>query len=243
MPPEVKTKSYRPRSASSAATISSSTSGTMRTSRRSRPASVSTCARCAMLRPWCGRTGVRPRSPASPPCELSSVRHRISPRPCAKVWGGRRAKGRRPERFRPVNGASRCALSYSCYAFALSAADGDARTPRFQLSGSTRGCTCEGTGSLLFDYGHIETMAKAVAEGAREAGAEVDVKRVPETAPAEVVAAAHFKTNHDFPEAQPDDPRELRRHHRRRSHPLRQHGLADGLVLGPHRRASGPRAS
>lgn len=44
-------------------------------------------------------------------------------------------------------------------------------------------------------YGHIEQMADAVAEGARSAGAEVDVLRVPETAPAEVVAAAHFKTD------------------------------------------------
>ena len=34
-------------------------------------------------------------------------------------------------------------------------------------------------------YGHIEAMANAVAEGAREAGAKVDVKRVPETVPAE----------------------------------------------------------
>lgn len=29
-------------------------------------------------------------------------------------------------------------------------------------------------------YGHIETMAQAIAEGAREAGATVDIKRVPE---------------------------------------------------------------
>jgi NAD(P)H dehydrogenase (quinone) len=54
-------------------------------------------------------------------------------------------------------------------------------------------------------YGHIETMAKAVAEGAISAGATVDIKRVPETAPAEVVAAAHFKTDHDYPEAQPEE--------------------------------------
>ena len=54
-------------------------------------------------------------------------------------------------------------------------------------------------------YGHIETMAKAVAEGAKSAGAEVDIKRVPETAPKEVVEAAHFKTEHDFPECQPDE--------------------------------------
>ena len=32
-------------------------------------------------------------------------------------------------------------------------------------------------------YGHIETMAQAVAEGARSAGASVDIKRVPETVP------------------------------------------------------------
>ena len=32
-------------------------------------------------------------------------------------------------------------------------------------------------------YGHLETMAQAVAEGARSTGATVDVKRVPETVP------------------------------------------------------------
>jgi NAD(P)H dehydrogenase (quinone) len=42
-------------------------------------------------------------------------------------------------------------------------------------------------------YGHIETMAYAVAEGARAAGATVDVRRVPELVPAEVAQAAHFK--------------------------------------------------
>ena len=44
-------------------------------------------------------------------------------------------------------------------------------------------------------YGHIETMAEAVAEGVRSAGAEAVIRRVPETAPPEVVAAAHFKTD------------------------------------------------
>jgi NAD(P)H dehydrogenase (quinone) len=44
-------------------------------------------------------------------------------------------------------------------------------------------------------YGHLEQMADAVAEGARSGGAEVDIRRVAETAPAEVVAAAHFKTD------------------------------------------------
>ncbi|MFC3580645.1 NAD(P)H:quinone oxidoreductase [Sphingomonas hylomeconis] len=49
-------------------------------------------------------------------------------------------------------------------------------------------------------YGHIEQMADAVAEGARAGGAEVDIRRVAETAPAAVVAAAHFKTDTAHPE-------------------------------------------
>ena len=44
-------------------------------------------------------------------------------------------------------------------------------------------------------YGHMEQMADAVAEGARSAGAEVDIFRVPETAPAEVAKAAGFKAD------------------------------------------------
>ncbi|TDU00615.1 NAD(P)H dehydrogenase (quinone) [Azorhizobium sp. AG788] len=48
-------------------------------------------------------------------------------------------------------------------------------------------------------YGHLETMANAVAEGARAAGATVDVKRVPETAPEEVAKAAHFKLDQAAP--------------------------------------------
>jgi NAD(P)H dehydrogenase (quinone) len=48
-------------------------------------------------------------------------------------------------------------------------------------------------------YGHLEQMADAVAEGAREAGAQVDIRRVPETAPDEVVKAAGFKTDTAHP--------------------------------------------
>ena len=48
-------------------------------------------------------------------------------------------------------------------------------------------------------YGHIEIMAQAVAEGARSAGTTVDVKRVPETVPAQVAAAAHFKLDQAAP--------------------------------------------
>ncbi|MFC3127578.1 NAD(P)H:quinone oxidoreductase [Pseudoroseomonas globiformis] len=49
-------------------------------------------------------------------------------------------------------------------------------------------------------YGHIETLAGAIAEGASSvSGAEVVVKRVPETAPAEVAKAAHFKLDQAAP--------------------------------------------
>jgi NAD(P)H dehydrogenase (quinone) len=48
-------------------------------------------------------------------------------------------------------------------------------------------------------YGHIETMAQAVAEGARETGAQVDIKRVPETVPEDVARAAHFKLDQAAP--------------------------------------------
>ncbi len=50
-------------------------------------------------------------------------------------------------------------------------------------------------------YGHIETMAKAVAEGARTAGATVALKHVPEIVPEAVAVKAGYKRNHDAPVA------------------------------------------
>ena len=50
-------------------------------------------------------------------------------------------------------------------------------------------------------YGHIETMATAVAEGARAAGAVVDVKRVPETVPEAIAKGGHFKLDQGAPVA------------------------------------------
>jgi NAD(P)H dehydrogenase (quinone) len=50
-------------------------------------------------------------------------------------------------------------------------------------------------------YGHIETMAAAVAEGAREAGAHVDIKRVPELVPDEVARKSHYKLDQPAPVA------------------------------------------
>ena len=50
-------------------------------------------------------------------------------------------------------------------------------------------------------YGHIETMADAIAEGARSAGALVDVKHVPETVPLEIAEKNHFKLDQKAPVA------------------------------------------
>lgn len=55
-------------------------------------------------------------------------------------------------------------------------------------------------------YGHIETMAKSVAEGAAEvAGVDVVIKRVPETVPEDVAKAAHIKLDQDAPIAKPEE--------------------------------------
>jgi NAD(P)H dehydrogenase (quinone) len=54
-------------------------------------------------------------------------------------------------------------------------------------------------------YGHIEAMAQAVAEGARSAGATVDIKRVPELVPADVAAKSGFKTTQPAPIATVDE--------------------------------------
>jgi len=50
-------------------------------------------------------------------------------------------------------------------------------------------------------YGHIETLAGAMAEGARSAGAMVDIKRVPETVPEEIARNAGFKLDQAAPVA------------------------------------------
>lgn len=54
-------------------------------------------------------------------------------------------------------------------------------------------------------YGHIETMAQAVAEGAKSAGADVTIKRVPELVPEDVAKASHFKLDQAAPVATADE--------------------------------------
>ncbi|MCE2563540.1 NAD(P)H:quinone oxidoreductase [Komagataeibacter sp. FNDCF1] len=48
-------------------------------------------------------------------------------------------------------------------------------------------------------YGHVETMAHAVAEGGRAEGLEADIRRVPELVPEDVAKAHHFKTEQAAP--------------------------------------------
>lgn len=52
-------------------------------------------------------------------------------------------------------------------------------------------------------WGHMEQMAKAAAEGAREAGAEVTIKRVAELVPEAVAKAAYYKLDQEAPVAEP----------------------------------------
>jgi NAD(P)H dehydrogenase (quinone) len=55
-------------------------------------------------------------------------------------------------------------------------------------------------------YGHIETMAKAVAEGARSvAGTEMTVKRVPELMPEDVARKAGANLDQEAPLAKPQE--------------------------------------
>jgi len=54
-------------------------------------------------------------------------------------------------------------------------------------------------------YGHIEAMAYAVAEGAKSAGADVVVKRVPELVPDDVAKASHYKMDQAAPIATADE--------------------------------------
>jgi NAD(P)H dehydrogenase (quinone) len=54
-------------------------------------------------------------------------------------------------------------------------------------------------------YGHIEQMARAVAEGARSAGAQVDVKRVPELVPRAVAEGSGYKLDQEAPVAEIQD--------------------------------------
>jgi NAD(P)H dehydrogenase (quinone) len=54
-------------------------------------------------------------------------------------------------------------------------------------------------------WGHMEQMAYAAAEGAKSAGAKVDVKRVPELVPDDVAKSMHYKLDQKAPIAKPEE--------------------------------------
>jgi NAD(P)H dehydrogenase (quinone) len=54
-------------------------------------------------------------------------------------------------------------------------------------------------------WGHVEAMAYAAAEGAKEGGATVDVMRVADITPPETAKAMYFKTEQKAPVAKPED--------------------------------------
>jgi NAD(P)H dehydrogenase (quinone) len=54
-------------------------------------------------------------------------------------------------------------------------------------------------------WGHMEAMAYAAAEGAKEAGATVDVKRVAETVPEDMQKAYHYKMDQKAAIASPEE--------------------------------------
>lgn len=55
-------------------------------------------------------------------------------------------------------------------------------------------------------YGHVETMAEAVAAGAREvSGSEVHIRRVPELVPEDVARESGAKVDQEAPVAHPED--------------------------------------
>jgi NAD(P)H dehydrogenase (quinone) len=54
-------------------------------------------------------------------------------------------------------------------------------------------------------YGHVEDLAGEVAAGAREAGADVSVKRAPETMPRETLEKIGAKLDQEAPEATIDE--------------------------------------
>ena len=54
-------------------------------------------------------------------------------------------------------------------------------------------------------YGQIEAMANAPADGAREAGADDDIKRVPELASEGIVRKSHYELDQPAPIAKVED--------------------------------------
>ena len=112
-----------------------------------------------------------------------------------------------------------CALACALLASAIigpaatataSASAGNARAAAAQARyyasyGTPASDAAAAQGRYYSSYGHIEAMANAVAEGARQAGAHVDIKRVPELVPEEIARKSHYKLDQEAPIAKVND--------------------------------------
>jgi NAD(P)H dehydrogenase (quinone) len=76
-------------------------------------------------------------------------------------------------------------------------------------------------------YGHTERMAQAVAEGVREAGAEAEIKRVPELVSEDVAKQSGYKLDQKAPIATVAEFAQLRCDHFWVRDPVRRCHLAD----------------
>src|SRR5437867_8919841 len=72
---------------------------------------------------------------------------------------------------------------------------------RWRFSSWTNGCRA----CYYSMYGHIEIMAKAIAEGVRSVNADVVIKRVPDTMSPEVAKQYGAKLEQEAPFATPDE--------------------------------------
>lgn len=91
-------------------------------------------------------------------------------------------------------------------------------------------------------WGHIETMAEAVAEGARSVpGAEVVIKRVPELMPEDIQKQVHVKTDQAAPIASPQELADYDAIIFGTPYPVRQHGRPDAQLPRPDRWPVGTR--
>jgi len=86
-------------------------------------------------------------------------------------------------------------------------------------------------------YGHIETMANAVAEGAREGGASVDIRRVPELVPEDVARKSYYKVDQKAPIAKIEDLANYDAVCHRGGHAIWTPGVSNGQFSRPGRRS------
>ena len=97
-------------------------------------------------------------------------------------------------------------------------------------------------------YGHVYQMAKSIAEGAASIeGVNVEIRRVPETLPQEVLetmgALKSLEAQKTVPVCTVSESGERGRNHFRHAHTVRQHVRTDAAIPGCHRRSMGKQRS